>query len=72
MSSLVLCSYKQPMEGSKFRWGVLSDTRDTKKEPLSLKTIKGMYRKFEIVRPPILIGLFISLANALCCICLVI
>lgn len=44
MSSLVLCSYKQPVEGSKFRWGVLSDTRDTAKEPLSRKTVLGYYR----------------------------
>jgi len=45
MSSLVLCSYKQPVKGSTFRWGVLDDTRDTKKEPLSFKTITGQYRK---------------------------
>ena len=44
MSSLVLCSYKQPMEGSKFRWGVLGESRDTKKKPLSDKTINGAYR----------------------------
>jgi hypothetical protein len=46
MSSLILCSYKQPANGeSRIRWGVLDATRDTKKEPLSLKTIKGSYRK---------------------------
>jgi len=44
MNSLVLCSYKQPLEGAKFRWGVLRDQRDTKKEPLSYKTITGSYR----------------------------
>lgn len=44
MSSLVLCSYKQPYSGSKFRWGVLDATRDTKKEPLSDNTVNGAYR----------------------------
>ena len=44
MSSLVLCSYKQPMEGAKFRWGVLREERDTVKNPLSYKTINGSYR----------------------------
>ena len=44
MSSLVLCSYKQPVEGSKFRWGVLRSQRDTKKEPLSYETVHGSYR----------------------------
>jgi hypothetical protein len=44
MSSLVLCSYKQPMEGAKFRWGVLREKRDTAKNPLSYKTINGSYR----------------------------
>lgn len=47
MSSLVLCSYKQPMEGAKFRWGVLTHTRDTNKEPLSFKTLNGNYRRWD-------------------------
>lgn len=45
MSSLVLCSYKQPSKGSKFRWGVLSGERDTTKNPLSNKTINSGYRE---------------------------
>jgi hypothetical protein len=45
MQSLILCSYRQPVEGSRFRWGVLRETRDTKKEPLSWATITGQYRK---------------------------
>ena len=45
MKSLVLFRYQQPVCGSKFRWGVLCETRDTKKEPLSIKTILGPYRK---------------------------
>ena len=44
MKSLVLFSYKQPVEGSKFRWGVLSDRRDTKKSPLSISTLRSGYR----------------------------
>jgi hypothetical protein len=47
MKSLVLFSYKQPVEGSTFRWGVLQSCRDTKKEPLSWKTLTGMYRKYD-------------------------
>lgn len=34
MKSLVFFSYKQPVEGSKFRWGVLCDRRDTNKHPV--------------------------------------
>ncbi len=45
MKSLVLFSYKQPVEGSKIRWGVLQNRRDTKKDPLSWTTLDGMYRK---------------------------
>jgi len=45
MKSLVLFSYRQPVDGSKFRWGVLCNSRDTKKEPLSYKTIFGPYRR---------------------------
>ena len=44
MSSLVLFSYKQPVEGSKFRWGVLESRLDTFKSPLSLNTLWGSYR----------------------------
>lgn len=44
MQSLVLCSYKQPYSGSRFRWGVLDSSRDTKKYPLSENTITGYYR----------------------------
>jgi len=47
MQSLVLCSYKQPMAGAKFRWGVLRETRDTKKIPLNPETINGQYRKYD-------------------------
>lgn len=34
MKSLVLFSYKQPVEGSRFRWGVQQDRRDTVKYPV--------------------------------------
>ena len=44
MKSLVLFSYKQPVEGSKFRWGVLQSRRNTEKSPLSWATITGAYR----------------------------
>ena len=44
MKSLVLFSYKQPVAGSKFRWGVLNDRRDTKKSPLSVNTLRSGYR----------------------------
>ena len=47
MKSLVLFSYKQPVKGSSFRWGVLQGCRDTKKNPLSWKTLTGMYRKHD-------------------------
>ena len=47
MKSLVLFSYKQPLEGSKIRWGVLQSRRDTKKSPLNLSTVNGNYRKFD-------------------------
>ena len=45
MKSLVLFSYRQPVEGSKFRWGVLESRRNTEKYPLSPGTIFGAYRK---------------------------
>jgi len=44
MKSLVLFSYKQPVEGSKVRWGVLHGRRDTKKSPLSFNTLTNGYR----------------------------
>ena len=47
MKSLVLFSYKQPVKGSSFRCGVLQGWRDTKKNPLSWKTLTGMYRKHD-------------------------
>ena len=47
MRSLVLFSYKQPVEGSKFRWGVLQSRRNTNKHPLRGETITGQYRKGE-------------------------
>jgi hypothetical protein len=47
MKSLVLFSYKQPVKGNSFRWGVLCDRLDTKKSPLSPKTINGPYRKYD-------------------------
>ena len=45
MKSLVMFSYKQPVEGSKFRWGVLNERRNTNEQPLSWATIDGSYRK---------------------------
>ena len=47
MKSLVLFSYKQPVEGSTFRWGILQNRRDTKKSPLSWTTLTGAYRKHD-------------------------
>jgi hypothetical protein len=47
MKSLVLFSYRQPVEGSKFRWGILESRRNTEKEPLSWKTVHGLYRKHD-------------------------
>ena len=44
MKSLVLFSYKQPVEGSKVRWGVLQSRRNTQKNPLSWTTLRGAYR----------------------------
>ena len=45
MKSLILMSYKQPVKGSTFRWGVLESNRDITKEPLCTSTIDGNYRK---------------------------
>ena len=45
MKSLVLFSYKQPVKGSSFRWGVLRERQDTKKHPLNWSTINGPYRR---------------------------
>jgi hypothetical protein len=47
MNSLVLMSYRQPVEGSKFRWGVKLSNRNTKKDPLSETTLKSYYRKYD-------------------------
>ena len=47
MKSLVLFSYKQPVQGSKFRWGVLQSRRNTDKQPLSWGTITGAYRMYD-------------------------
>ena len=47
MKSLVLFNYKQPVAGSKFRWGVLKERRNTDKAPLSRETINGAYRKYD-------------------------
>lgn len=47
MKSLVLFSYKQPVEGSSFRWGVLCNRRDTKKDPLTVGTLWGNYRQYD-------------------------
>jgi len=47
MKSLVLFSYKQPVEGSKLRWGVLTSRRNTETQPLSWETQTGMYRKYD-------------------------
>jgi len=43
MKSLVLFSYKQPVEGNKFRWGVLTGTRDIEADPVTSGT-KYQYR----------------------------
>ena len=47
MKSLVLFSYKQPVDGAKFRGGVLQSRRNTNKHPLSWETITGAYRKYD-------------------------
>ena len=47
MKSLVLFTYKQPVEGSKFRWGVLKERRNTDKFPLSAGTINSGYRRYD-------------------------
>lgn len=47
MKSLVMFGYRQPVEGNKFRWGVLESRRDTKKSPLCPMTVNGNYRKFD-------------------------
>jgi len=45
MKSLKIFTYKQPLEGSSLRVGVVAEKRDTKKNPLSISTILGDYRK---------------------------
>ncbi len=47
MKSLVLFRYVQPVEGSSFRWGVLTESRDTKKNRLLMSTIHGNYRRWD-------------------------
>ncbi len=47
MKSLVLFSYKQPVEGASFRWGVLHNRRNTDKHPLSAGTINSGYRRYD-------------------------
>ena len=47
MKSLVLFNYKQPVDGSKFRWGVLQSRLNTNKHQLSWETIKGAYRNYD-------------------------
>ena len=47
MKSLVLFSYKQPVEGTSFRWGVLHNRRNTNKQPLSAGTINSGYRRYD-------------------------
>jgi hypothetical protein len=44
MKSLLLFTYKQPLKGPRFRWGVLCNRRDTHKHPLAWSTIRGPYR----------------------------
>lgn len=36
MKSLIFMNYKQPVDGGKFRWGVVESVRDTNKEPVTL------------------------------------
>ena len=38
-------SYKQPHKGNQFRWGVLCDSRDTVKKPLTWATVCSDYRR---------------------------
>ena len=45
MKNLIFLSYKQPNENpAKFRWGVVEETRDIKREPLTRETLNGYYR----------------------------
>lgn len=48
MKSLVLFSYKQPVENAKFRWGVLESRRDTTKDPIAWATVYGSYRSGDL------------------------
>ena len=45
MKSLKVFMYRQPLEGRSLRLGVVTEKRDTKKNPLSLSTILGDYRR---------------------------
>jgi hypothetical protein len=43
MKSLVIFSYNQPVKGSRLRWGILENRRDTVKNPVHQKSKE--YRK---------------------------
>jgi hypothetical protein len=46
LKSLILMSYKQPhLNESSFRWGVVCETRDTKRDPLCPATLRSNYRR---------------------------
>jgi hypothetical protein len=45
MSGLTVFSYVQPVTGSNFRFGILKNCRDCKKDPLARKTLNGRYRE---------------------------
>ncbi len=47
MKSLVLFSYRQPVEGFKFRWGVLESRRDTVKHPVFNESYRANDAAFE-------------------------
>jgi len=47
MKSLVLFSYRQPVEGLKFRWGVLESRRDTVKQPVWNESYRSDDPEFE-------------------------
>lgn len=47
MKSLVLFSYRQPVEGFKFRWGVLESRRDTVKHPVFNEAYRANDPAFE-------------------------
>jgi hypothetical protein len=47
MKSLVLFSYRQPVKGFKFRWGVLESRRDTVKHPVRNEAYRADDPEFE-------------------------